>query len=110
LVCLLLDSFKAVLEKEREAENIVVVARKKAKKIETDAQEKAELVYRQTFQETINDAKRQAIETKKRAEKKAKADALVFVKNAEALKKSIEVSAQQNFNEAIEEVLNEFLS
>ncbi|MDG6222766.1 MAG: hypothetical protein IAX21_04920 [Candidatus Bathyarchaeota archaeon] len=105
----MLDSFKEVLEKEREAERVVIVARKEAKKIETDAQEKAELVYRQTFQETINEARRHAIETKERAEKEAEAESQVFMKRAEVLKTRIKVSGQQNFNEAVDEVLNEFL-
>ena len=106
----MLDSFKAVLEKEREAEKIVNEARKKAQEIEAKAQEKAELVYKQTHQETINEAKRKAIETKEQAKKDAEAEAQVFIERAESLKKKLVKSAKKNFDEAVNTVLQEILT
>ena len=106
----MLNSFKAVLEKEREAENIVNNARKKAQKIETDVQEKAQLVYKQAYEETIKQAKREAIALKECAKKDAESNAQRFVENAEKMKKKILTSAKQNFDAAVNSVLEEILS
>ena len=110
LVWLLLDSFKAVLEKEREAEKIVIEARKKAKTIETAAQEQAGSVYKETYEKAINEAKQKAAEIKEQAKKEAETEAQIFVKNSEKLKKELTTSAEQNFGEAVERVLQQLLT
>lgn len=106
----LLDSFKAVLEKEREAEDIVNAARKKAQKIEAEAQQKAELAYKNAYQETISKAKREAIILKERAKKDAESDAQVFIRNSKKMKNKLVVSAKKNFDEAVDSVLKQILS
>ena len=106
----LLDSFKAVLEKEREAEKIVMDAEKKAEKIRQEAQKKAEMVYINTYQETLNIAKRKSVEMKEQAKKDAESEAQIFIKRAEKLKKRILASAEQNFGEAVDSILREILS
>jgi len=106
----LLESFKAVLEKEREAEKIIKEAKEQAEKIRKNAQEKAEAVYRETYQNTIAEAKRKSIEIKEQAKKIAESEAQIFIKRAEKLKKKILVSADQKLSEAVDSILNEILS
>ena len=106
----MLDSFKEVLKKEREAENIVNNARKNVQKIETQTKEKAERVYKQSYQETIEQAKQEAILLKERAKEDAESDVQGFVLNAEKMKKKLLASAEQNCDEAVNMVLEEILS
>jgi F0F1-type ATP synthase membrane subunit b/b' len=106
----LLESFKAVLEMERKAEELVIAAKKKAEKIKNDAQEKAETVYMCTYQKTLAEAKRKAIEMKEQAIKDAESEAQIFIKRAEKLKKKILASAKQKFGEAVDSILDEILS
>jgi vacuolar-type H+-ATPase subunit H len=106
----LLDSFKAVLETERKAEKIIEAAREKAERIRNSAEEKADEVYSKTYQDTINEAKRKSVELKEQAKKDATSKAQVFIKRAKKLKKKINVSAEENFNEAVDSILNEILS
>jgi len=106
----LLESFKVVLEKEREAEKIIQKAEEKAEKIRKTAQEKAEAVYRETYQDTIAEAKRKSIEIKELAKKDAESETQIFVKRAEALKKKILVITEEKFGEAVDSILNEILS
>jgi vacuolar-type H+-ATPase subunit H len=106
----LLESFKAVLEKEREAEKIIQEAKIQAEKIRKNAQEKAEAFYRETCQDTIAEARRKSIEIKEQAKKDAESEAQIFIKRAEKLKKKLLVSAEQKFSEAVDSILNEILS
>ena len=106
----MLESFKAVLEKEREAEKIINQAKEQAEKIRKNAQEQAEFVYRETYQETIADARRKSIEIKEHAKEIAESEAQIFIKRAEKLKKKLLVSAEQKFSEAVDSILNEILS
>jgi F0F1-type ATP synthase membrane subunit b/b' len=106
----LLESFKAVLEKEREAEKIIQESKEQAEKIRKNAQEKAEAVYRETYQDTIAEARRKSIEIKEQAKKDAESEAQIFIKRAEKLKKKLLVSAEQKFSEAVDSILNEILS
>ena len=101
----MLDSFKEVLEKEREAEKIIMDAREQAEIIKKRAQEKAEAVYKETYQKAIDDAKRKSIEMKEQAKNDAESEAQVFVKRAEKLKKKILASAEQKFGEAVNSLL-----
>lgn len=104
------ESFKVVLEKEREAEKIIQNAKEQAEKIRKNAQEKAESVYRETYQDTIAEARRKSIEIKERAKKDAESEAQIFVKRAETLKKKILISSEQKIGEAVDSILNEILS
>ncbi len=106
----MLESFKAVLEKEREAEKIIQEAKKQANKIRNNAREKAETVYRETYQATIAEARRKSIETKQQAKEIAESEAQIFIEHAEKLKKKILVNAEQKFSEALDFVINEILS
>jgi F0F1-type ATP synthase membrane subunit b/b' len=106
----LLESFKAVLEMERKAEELVIAAKKKAEKIRNEAQKKAETVYIDTYQETLNEAKRKANEMKAQAINDAESEAQIFIKKAEKLKKKILASAKQKFDEAVGSILDEILS
>ena len=106
----MLESFKAVLEKEREAEKIIQEAKEQAERIRKNAQEKAESVYVESYQDTIAEARRKSIELKDRAKKDAESEAQIFVKRAEALKKKILVSAEQKFGETVDLILKEILS
>jgi vacuolar-type H+-ATPase subunit H len=106
----LLESFKAVLEKERESEKLILEAEERAEKIKKNAQEKAEVVYRETYQETIAEAKSKSIEMKERAKKDAESEAQIFIKRAEKLKNKILVGAEQKFSEAVNSILHEILS
>ena len=104
------ESFKAVLEKERETEKLILEAEEQAEKIKKNAQERAEAVYEETYQETISEAKRKSIEMKEWAKNDAEAEAQVFVKRAEKLKKKILASAEQKFGEAVNSILHEILT
>lgn len=106
----MLESFKAVLEKEREAEKIRLEAREQAEKIEKEAQEKAKEVYRETCQETIAEAKRKSIEIKEQAEIDAESRAQIFLRRAKKQKKKIRIDAEKKFDEAVNVALNEILS
>jgi vacuolar-type H+-ATPase subunit H len=106
----LLESFKVILEKEREAEKIIQKAKEQAEKIRKNAEEKAESVYRETYKETIVEAKRKSIELKERAKNDAESEAQIFVKRAETLKKKILISTEQKFDEAVNSILNEIFS
>jgi len=106
----LLESFKAVLETERDAERLIREAEEQAEKIKKSAQERAEAVYRETCQETIAEAKRKSIEIKEQAKMDAESEAQIFIKRAEKLKKKILASAEQKFGEAVNSILHEILS
>ena len=98
------------MEKEREAEKIILEAKEQAEKIKKNAQEKAEAVYRETYQDTIAETERKSIEIKEQAKKDAESEAQIFIKRAEKLKKKILVSAEQKFSEAVNSILHEILS
>ena len=105
----MLDSFKEVLEKEREAEKIIMDAREQAEIIKKRAQEKAEAVYKETYQKAIDDAKRKSIEMKEQAKNDAESEAQIFIKRAEKLKKKILASAEQKISGAVDLILKEIL-
>lgn len=98
------------MEKEREAEKVILEAREKAEKIKKTAQEKAEAVYRETYEETIAEARRKSIEIKEQAKKDAESEAQFFIERAEKLKKKILASAEQQFSETVNSILHEILS
>ena len=106
----MLDSFKAVLEKEREAEKIIQDARNQAEQIKVDAQKKAEEVSKNTYQKTIADAKQKSVEIKESARTDAEAEAQIFLKRAEKLKKKIRTLGEKKFDEAVDSILHEIMS
>ena len=106
----LLNSFKEVLDKEREADKIRLEAREQAMKIEKEAQEKVAEVYREIYQETIAKAKRKSIEIKEQAKIDAESEMQTFITRAEKQKKKIRITAEKKFDEAVSAVLNEILS
>jgi len=106
----LLESFKAVLDNEREAEKIRLEAREQAKKIKKETQEKAENVYGATYQETIAEAKRKSIEIKEQAKIDAESRAQIFLRRAKKQKKKVRIDAEKKFDEAVNVALNEILS
>jgi len=106
----LLESFKTVLYKEREAEKIRLEAREQAKKIKEEAQKKVAEVYRENYQETIAKAKRKSTEIKEQAKIDAESEMQTFIKQAEKQKKKIRINAEKKFDEAVNAVLNEILS
>ena len=85
-------------------------AREQAEIIKKRAQEKAEAVYKETYQKTIDDAKRKSIEIKEQAKNDAESEAQIFIKRAEKLKKKILVNAEQKFSNAVNSILKEILS
>ncbi len=109
-MCILLDSFKAVLETERKAEKIIESARKQAEEIRNTAQEKSKQVYSKTYQNTIDEARRKSVEIKEQAKQDAVNKAQVFVKRAKKQKNELVVFADQNFTEAVDYILKEILS
>jgi flagellar biosynthesis/type III secretory pathway protein FliH len=109
-VLTLLKSFKAVLDKEREAEKIRLEAREQAEKIEKEAQEKVAEIYREIYQETIAEAKRKSIEINEQAKIDAESRAQIFVRRAKKQKKKIRIDAEKKFDEAVNAALNEILS
>ena len=98
------------MEKEREAEKIVLEAEDKAEKIKTSDQEKADIVFRETYQETISEAKRKSIKMKEQAKKEAESEAQIFITRAEKLEKKVTIDAQEKFEEAVDFILNAILS
>lgn len=106
----MLESFKTVLDKEKEAEKIRLEAREHAKKIEMDAQEKAMEVYIDTYQEIITKAKLKTIEIKKQAKTEAESELQTFIKQAEKQKDEIRIKALKKFDDAVDAVLNLVLS
>ena len=73
------------MAKEREAEEIIAEAKELAEVIGKNAQEKAEAVYRKTYQKVIDDAKSKSVEIKEHAKKDAESEAQVFIKRAEKM-------------------------
>ena len=106
----MLESFKAVLDNEREADKIRLEAREKAEKIGKEAQEKAEKVYRNTYQETIAEAKRKAVEIKEQAKIDAESKSQIFLSRAKKQKEKIRIAAEKKFDEAVNAALNEIQS
>ena len=106
----MLESFKTVLEKEREAEKIRLEAREHAEKIKKVAQEKVAEVYREIYQETIAEAKRKSIEIKEQAKIDAESRAQIFLRRAKKQKKKIRIDAEKKFDEAVNATLNEIAS
>lgn len=102
----MLETFKTVLDKEKEAEKIRLEAREHAKKIEMEAQEKAMEVYRDTYQEIIAKVKRKTIEIKKQARIEAESELQTFIKQAEKQKDEIRIKALKKFDDAVDAVLN----
>jgi F0F1-type ATP synthase membrane subunit b/b' len=105
----LLESFEAVLEMERKAEETISEAKEKAEEIRNNAQEKAKAVYDQTFSKIIAEAELKSIEIKNQAKRDAESEAQIYMKNAEKLKKEILVCAEQKFDEAVNTILDEIL-
>ena len=106
----MLESFKAVLDKEREAEKIILKAREHAEKIKKEAQEKVAEVYREIYQETIAKAKRKSIEIKEQAKMDAESEMQTFIRQAEKQKEKIRINAEKKFDDAVNAVLNEIIS
>ena len=84
-------------------------AREQAEIIKKRAQEKAEAVYKETYQKAIDDAKRKSIEMKEQAKNDAESEAQIFIKRAEKLKKKIRASAEQKISGAVDLILKEIL-
>ena len=106
----MLKSFKTVLDEERTAEKILLEAKTKVDKLRKEAKEKAGEIYRKTYQENINQAKRKTIEIKEQARMDAERDAQIFLKRAEKEKKKILKDTEEKFSEAVDAVLNEILT
>ena len=106
----MLDSFKAVLEKERIAEKIILEAKEQAEKIKINAQERAEAVYNQTYQDAITKAEHKSKSIKEQAKTEAESEAQIFIKRAEKQKKKITLNAEQKFDELVNSILQEILS
>lgn len=106
----LFESFKTLLEKEREADQIIFNAKEQAELLIRRAQEKAGLVYNRTYDETINSAKQKSTEIKNNAKKDAESKAQLFIENAEKLKKKLSVFAKKRSKQAIDNILAEILS
>lgn len=104
------ESFKTVLEKEREAEQIIFDAKEQAELLIKKAQEKSELVYKKTYNKTIDEAKLKAAKIKEEAKKDGESKAQVFIENAEQLKKKFAISAEKRFDEATNKILHEILT
>jgi vacuolar-type H+-ATPase subunit H len=98
------------LEKEREAEKIIKDARNQAEQIKLNAQKEAEEVSKKTYQKTIDDAKQKSVEIKEKARNDAEAEAQIFLKRAEKMKKKIRNLGEQKFDEAVDSVLHEIMS
>jgi putative cell wall-binding protein len=105
----LLESFEAVLEMERKAEEIISEAKEKSEEIRNNAQEKAKAVYDQTYRKIIAEAERESIEIQDQAKMDAEAESQIYIRNAEKLKKKILVRAEQKFDEAVNTILDEIL-
>ena len=97
------------MEKEREAEKIIQDARNQAEQIKVDAQKKAEEVSKNTYQKTIADANKMSLEIKETARTDAEADAQIFLKHAEKMKKKIRSLGEQKFKEAVDSILHEIM-
>lgn len=104
------ESFKTVLEKEREAEQIIFDTKEQAELLIKKAQEKSELVYKKTYNKTIDKAKQKARKIKEKAKKDGESNAQVFIEKAENLKKKFSISAKKRFNEATNKILQEILT
>lgn len=98
------------MEKEREAEKIIQDARNQAEQIKLNAQKKAEEVSKKTYQKTIDDAKQKSVEIKEKARNDAEAEAQIFLKRAEKMKKKIRNLGEQKFDEAVDSILHEIMS
>ena len=92
------------------AEKLLLEAKTKADKMKKEAKETAEEIYRKTYQENIDQAKRKTIEIKEQARMDAERDAQVFLKRAEKQKKKILKDTEEKFSEAVNAVLHEILT
>ena len=106
----MLESFKTVLDNEREAEKIQQEAKELAEKLRKEAQEKAEEIYRTTYQEIIDQAKNESIKIKDTAKIDAERETQIFLKRAKKQKIKISKEIEQKFIEAVNAVLGEILT
>ena len=97
------------MEKEREAEKLILEAEEQAEKTKNNAQEKAETVYIEMYQEIIDEAKRKSIKMKDQAKTDAESEAQIFIKNAEKQKKKLLAITELKFGEAVNSILTEIL-
>ena len=104
------ESFKAVLEKEREAEKIVHEAKEKAEKLVENAKEKAERLYKKIYQENIDQAKIKSEKMKEKAKNEAEIEAQIFFEQANELKENIQLRAKKNFDDAVNFTIKKILS
>ena len=98
------------MDKEQEASKIVQEALVQAEKIKNEAKEKAEEVYKKTYEQTVAKAKRKSIELKKRAKEDAEHETAIFLPHAREQIKKTRRKAEKKFGEAVNAVLNEILS
>ena len=106
----LFESFKTLLEKEREADRIIVDAKEQAELLVKKAQEKAGLAHKRTYDKTINLAKQKSTSIKDKAKKDAQSNAQLFIENAEKTKKKLLVFAKKRSQKATDHILQEILS
>lgn len=98
------------MENERTAEKIILAAKEQAEKIKKNAQERAEVIYSQTYKDTIAEAEHKSKRIKERAKTEAESEAQIFIKLAEKQKKKIISTAEQKFDEVVNSILKEILS
>ena len=109
-VLILLESFKTVIEKEKEAEKIILDAKAQAERLRKQAQKKGEEIYGEIFRGAIAQAKHRSIEIKEQARIDAERDAQIYLKRAEREKKQISKDTEEKFGEAVNTVLIEILT
>ena len=93
-----------------QAEKIIVEAKERAGILLTKAQEKAEEVYKKTYQEIIAQAREKSIKIKDQAKIEAESEAEIFYKRAKKQKEKIRMDAEKKFEDAVKTILHEILS
>ena len=91
----LLNAFKVIKENEKEAERMVREAQTQAERIRSEAQQKAETTYEKTWKAEIIKVERQCSELKEKARERAKAEAEVYLRQAEEKIKEIRGKAEK---------------
>ena len=88
----------------------MIEAKEKAEALLTEAQEKAEEVYKKTYQEAIARAREKSIKIKDQAKVDAESEGQIFLEHATKQKEKIRMDTEKKFDNAVKIILHEILS
>ena len=95
---------------ERESIKIVEDAKKQAEDIQRETEEKARVVYQQTYEQSITEVKRRIAELVKKTKEYAEREATKILETTQTQIEELQNQANKNFQKAVDFVVNEFVT